>query len=93
MNQSEENIFLGYLSLPILLRLSKRYTPKSKILIRSGKVDLLLNTDELGRVISFLLGKLDADKQIQGGVFERRLILDEKGKVISAVIEFIRLSP
>ena len=66
----------------ILKVLHKPYAPEQFIHERCGRYDLAFRTDALGRPVLLFMGKADADGNIKGERFARRLITDETVKVI-----------
>ena len=86
--KSEASIYLGYLSLPTLAKLAKVYTPSSKVSLKVKTLDLILITDELGRVVRFQVGKIAESGKLSGEEFQRIFRRDDSRK-ITVTIEFI----
>jgi hypothetical protein len=66
----------------ILKVLQKPYAAGQFVHERSGRYDLAFKTDEQGRPVLLFLGQADADGNIKGERFARRLVTDKDGKVI-----------
>lgn len=68
---------------PELLKiLSKPYAPDQLISQRFGRYDLAFKTDEQGRPILLFIGKANAEGEIKGERFVRRLQADKDGQII-----------
>jgi hypothetical protein len=68
---------------PELLKvLHKPYAPEQFIHQRFGQYDVAFKTDEAGRLVLLFMGKADADGNIRGERFARRLQTDIDGRVI-----------
>jgi len=66
----------------LLKVLSRAYPPEKIIHQRFGKYDLAFKTDDRGRPILLFVGKADADGNIKGERFARRLQTDKDGRLI-----------
>jgi len=66
----------------LLKVLSKIYAADEMIHKRFGRYDLAFKTDDQGRPVLLFMGKADADGQIKGEHFARRLQIDNDGKII-----------
>ena len=67
---------------PILKLLARPYPPDEMIRTRFGRYDLAFKTDERGRPVLLFVGKADAEGNIKGERFARRLQTDAEGKVV-----------
>lgn len=66
----------------LLSVLAKTYAPGELIRQRFGRYDLAFKTDEQGLPILLFMGKADADGNIKGKRFARRIQTGKDGKII-----------
>jgi hypothetical protein len=78
------SIFKNYMKLgPELLKLlAKVYEPSVMIETNFHRYDLAIKTDEAGRPVLLFIGKKDANGQIRGTRFIRRLLTNKEGVVV-----------
>jgi hypothetical protein len=62
--------------------LNKAYAPDRFIHEQFGRYDLAFKTDDAGRPVILFLGKADADGNIKGEHFARRLQTDKDGRIV-----------
>jgi hypothetical protein len=67
---------------PVLKLLNKLYEPDTMIATKFKRYDLAFKTDDAGRPILLFLGVRDAQGNIKGERYARRLKLDEYGNTI-----------
>jgi hypothetical protein len=67
---------------PVLKLLSKQYDPDTMVETKFKRYDLAFKTDEAGRPILLFMGVRDAQGNIKGERYARRLKLDEAGNTI-----------
>lgn len=67
---------------PILKLLRKKYDPLSLVELTFQRYDLMFKTDEEGRPILLFMGKKDANGNIRGERYARRLKFDKEGHLI-----------
>ncbi|MCL4640075.1 MULTISPECIES: hypothetical protein [Olivibacter] len=67
---------------PILKLLRKKYDPLSLVELTFQRYDLMFKTDEEGRPILLFMGKKDANGNIRGERYARRLKFDKEGRLI-----------
>ncbi|MGV3703996.1 MAG: hypothetical protein ACO1NU_01350 [Arcticibacter sp.] len=67
---------------PIMKILNKVYEPDAMVEQTYKRYDLAFKTDEEGRPVLLFMGKKDANGNVKGERFARRLKHDQSGQVI-----------
>jgi hypothetical protein len=66
----------------LLKKLNKKYETSTVVSLKFRGYDIALKTDEEGNPILMFIGKADAEGQIKGDRYARRLLKDKEGKII-----------
>lgn len=66
----------------LLKKLNKKYEPASMVNLKFNGYDLAMKTDEEGNPVLLFIGEAKDDGHIKGDRYARRLLKDERGKVI-----------
>jgi hypothetical protein len=66
----------------VLKVLAKTYEPSTMVEAKFKRYDLAFKTDDVGRPILLFMGKKDANGDVKGERYARRLKIADDGKVI-----------